>query len=73
MRLRNLQIQDFRGIRDLKIDFHDELTVIVGRNGVGKTTILDVLAKLLRSLRHLWPNDRGEYIFGYPSFLPEDI
>ena len=73
MRLRNLQIQDFRGIRDLKIDFHDELTVIVGRNGVGKTTILDVLAKMLWSLRHLWPNDRGEYIFGYPSFLPEDI
>ena len=63
MRLRNLQIQDFRGIRDLKIDFHDELTVIVGRNGVGKTTILDVLAKMLLSLRHLWPNDRWRILF----------
>ena len=49
MKLEHLHIQNFRGIRDLEIDFTDDLdrvrnlTLIVGPNGSGKTSILDAI------------------------------
>lgn len=41
MILRNLRLSNFRRFRDIEIDFHSQLTVIVARNGQGKTSILD--------------------------------
>jgi len=43
-RFSSLQISDFRGTRELDVRFEPDLTVIVGRNGAGKTSILDALA-----------------------------
>lgn len=49
MKLRNLSIQNFRGIDKLEIDFTDDLghvsdlTLIAGPNGSGKTSILDAI------------------------------
>jgi hypothetical protein len=34
----------FRKLRDLKIDFADRLTLIAGHNGIGKSTILGLIA-----------------------------
>ncbi len=60
MRFKFLQIKDFRGIRELVIDFEPNLTVIVGRNGAGKTLILDALGELARFFRsHLKGTRRG--------------
>jgi predicted ATP-binding protein involved in virulence len=48
MRVKRLQMQSFRGIGDLTIDFDEkEPTVFIGINGVGKSSILDCLAILL--------------------------
>lgn len=47
MKLKKLTLENFRCFSDLEINFHDRLTVIVGGNGVGKTTILDGVAILL--------------------------
>ena len=44
MRFTQLQIRDFRGICKLDIDFEPDMTVIIGRNGAGKTSVLDALA-----------------------------
>ena len=44
MRFSQLQIRDFRGICKLDIDFEPDMTVIIGRNGSGKTSVLDALA-----------------------------
>jgi len=44
MRLTGLHMSNFRGTREMKISFEPDLTVIVGRNGAGKTSILDALA-----------------------------
>lgn len=41
MILRTLRLKNFRRFADLNIDFHEQLTVIVARNGQGKTTLLD--------------------------------
>ena len=41
MILKTLRLKNFRRFENLSIDFHDKLTVIVARNGQGKTTLLD--------------------------------
>lgn len=51
MRFKRLELKDFRAIRELQIDFEPDLTVIVGRNGAGKTSILDALGALARWFR----------------------
>ena len=60
MRFQCLHMKDFRGIRTLIVDFEPDLTVIVGRNGAGKTSILDALGELARFVRsHLKGRRRG--------------
>jgi predicted ATP-binding protein involved in virulence len=39
--IQKLELKNFRRFENLKIDFHPELTVIVARNGQGKTSVLD--------------------------------
>ena len=47
MRFTSLHMKDFRATRDLEIGFEPDVTVIVGRNGAGKTSILDALCTLI--------------------------
>ncbi|EKN6364539.1 AAA family ATPase [Yersinia enterocolitica] len=44
-------LNDFRGINNLKIQFDTRLTVLVGNNGYGKSTVLDALAMTLSWLK----------------------
>jgi predicted ATP-binding protein involved in virulence len=43
-----IELHSFRGIDKIKLDFDKKLTVLIGENGSGKTTILDALASLLQ-------------------------
>jgi predicted ATP-binding protein involved in virulence len=47
MRIERLQFQDFRGFASFELDLHPEMTLLVGRNGSGKTGILEGLAVAL--------------------------
>lgn len=48
MKIKRLAMKSFRGIGDLTLSFDEmELTVLIGVNGVGKSSILDSLAILL--------------------------
>ena len=53
MWLRELQIRNFRKIDELTICFPHGLTVLVGENNSGKTTIIDALRLMLLSGRDL--------------------
>jgi predicted ATP-dependent endonuclease of OLD family len=43
MILKALKLKNFRGYKDEKVDFDDSMNVVIGRNDVGKSTILDAL------------------------------
>lgn len=44
MRLKNIKITNYRCFKEADIDFDEHITLIVGRNGAGKTAILDAVA-----------------------------
>lgn len=44
MKLKNIKISNYRCFKELEIDFDDHITLVVGKNGVGKTAILDAVA-----------------------------
>jgi len=46
MKFSCLHIENYRGSRELEVDFEPDMTVIAGRNGSGKTAILDALATI---------------------------
>ena len=47
MKLKEVDIKNFRGIGDVKFSFSNNLNVFVGVNGSGKTTVLDAIATAL--------------------------
>ncbi|MEA5603392.1 AAA family ATPase [Nostoc sp. UHCC 0252] len=63
MKVKRLKMQAFRGIGDLTLEFDETSpTVLIGINGVGKSSILDCLAILLSrftsSIEHSTPSGR---------------
>ncbi|HBB7076150.1 ATP-binding protein [Legionella pneumophila serogroup 1] len=44
MKLKKLYIKNFRAYQDIVIPFNDEFNVIVGKNDIGKSSILEALA-----------------------------
>ncbi|MEM9455963.1 MAG: AAA family ATPase [Myxococcota bacterium] len=47
MKLKRLTLENFRGFEHLEIEFHPQLTVLVGVNGSGKTSVLEALIVML--------------------------
>lgn len=50
MKVKNLKLLNFRGVKELYVDFTQRTTAFVGVNGVGKSTMLDALAIALSQL-----------------------
>ncbi|MCD8248833.1 MAG: AAA family ATPase [Lachnospiraceae bacterium] len=44
MKLKNIKITNYRCFKEASVDFDDHVTLIVGKNGAGKTAILDAVA-----------------------------
>jgi predicted ATP-binding protein involved in virulence len=59
MPIRNVLIENFRGIRHLPIDLHPNVTVFFGANAAGKTTILDAIAIGLGAYVTQFPRAKG--------------
>ncbi len=64
MRVKQLKLSNFRGVRQLDLQFQNQLTVVAGINGSGKSTILDALSTLLSWLinRIQRQNSSGRHI-----------
>ena len=44
MYIKTLTLQNFKGFDNIELDFHPNLSVIVGANGSGKTSVMEVAA-----------------------------
>ncbi|KMM38607.1 ATP-binding protein [Guptibacillus hwajinpoensis] len=62
MKLTKLQLKNFRGYEELEVKFNKNLNVIIGRNDVGKSTILDALNIFFNDEKPE-PNDCYKYAF----------
>ncbi|MEK6451969.1 MULTISPECIES: ATP-dependent endonuclease [unclassified Myroides] len=47
MKISKIKVQNFRLLKDFSIDLEDELSLVIGKNNTGKTSILSVLDKFL--------------------------
>jgi len=43
MKLKKLKLENFRSYKNLEIEFDDNMNVIIGRNDVGKSTVMEAL------------------------------
>ena len=67
MRITSVRIRNFRGIKDLQLEL-DDVTVLIGENNSGKTSVLDALKLCLRDL-----GPRRRVVFDALDFhLPND-
>ena len=48
MYIKHFEVEGLHGFVEAKLDFFRDLTIIVGRNGSGKTSVLDLISHLLR-------------------------
>ncbi|MGB3345455.1 MAG: AAA family ATPase [Aequorivita sp.] len=46
MRIKNIKVRFFRMLADISINLEDDITLIVGRNNTGKTSLLEVIKML---------------------------
>lgn len=44
MKIKSISIKNYKGFENFSAKFHDELTVIVGNNGAGKSSLLDAVS-----------------------------
>ena len=44
IKITSIQFNCLKGLKDIRIDFSDTLTAIMGVNGAGKTTVIHALA-----------------------------
>ena len=47
MKIKYVQVKNFRMLQDLEIDFQEDLSLILGKNNSGKTSFLSILNKFL--------------------------
>ena len=51
--LESIYIENFAIIDQLQIDFHDQMTVLTGETGAGKSIIIDAVSHLIEILESL--------------------
>ena len=61
MILKKMKVKNFRLLKDFKLDFKDELSLVIGKNNCGKTSALIILDKMLNSSKVMWEDINLEY------------
>ena len=71
--LTELQIENFRGLKEAAIpELHPRMNIFFGRNGSGKTTVMDALAIGLSGLAKKLPQEVTEKGGELPTFAAKD-
>ncbi|MCT4662248.1 MAG: AAA family ATPase [Tissierellales bacterium] len=62
MKIKDIEMRNFRCFEELKVNLDDDYTVFIGINGSGKSTILDAISLAM-----------GSYLSGFDNISPEGI
>lgn len=54
MVLKEIVVENFRLLKNFKLELKDELSLIIGKNNCGKTSVLIILDKMLNSSEIIW-------------------
>jgi predicted ATP-binding protein involved in virulence len=73
MKLRSLHLRDYRSFADTRIHFEEDVTVLVGINGAGKTAILDAIACALGQIVAKIPGIPADATPSSHDLVHEDI
>lgn len=66
MNLKKIKVENFRLLKDFELNLKDNLSLIIGKNNCGKTSILAILNKMLNSSKIMWEDinlSRQEELF----------
>lgn len=66
LRIKGLEVRNFRKFESYSVEFDQQLTVLVGDNGTGKSTLIDAACVALGSLFHGIEHAKA------PSLVPDD-
>ncbi len=47
MKITKIQVENYRLLKDFSIDIEKELSLVIGKNNCGKTSLLSVIDKFL--------------------------
>jgi predicted ATP-binding protein involved in virulence len=73
MHIEKLRMQNFRGFKDVTIDFPSNLAVFIGENGSGKSSIIDCCALFLSLLSNAVRTFHSLYNSEPPNLSESDI
>lgn len=59
MRLKRIEIKNYRSLKEITLDDLKNLNVFIGKNGSGKSHILEALELFFRDLNLLQPTEKG--------------
>jgi predicted ATP-binding protein involved in virulence len=65
MRIKQLRLKNFRGIKNLELNFDvtQQIIILVGVNGVGKSSVLDCIGSLVNSYEGITVEETFRYVF----------
>lgn len=63
MKIKSIHIKNYRLLKDFKLDLEDELSLVLGKNNTGKTSILSVLEKFMNSDKSKFTSDDFNLVF----------
>lgn len=69
MYLAEIRIKNFRGIKELNVEFTDNINIIIGENGLNKTTLIDAI----RILFNLGNNQKDLYVRNEDFHVDENL
>lgn len=67
MNIKSLKVADFYILKDFEIEFNNNLSVLIGENGSGKSTILELIAEIFGHLHKYFvlEDRKAAFIDGY--------
>jgi len=70
MKIAKIKISNYRLLKDFDIDLEDDLSLVVGKNNCGKTSLLSVMDKFINS-SSLHPFSFNDFTLGFIDELKE--